>query len=638
VEAQLVKSVILRSAALRENAIRDVIIWGAVVVLVLALAFLATVAVGRSMIRPLRRLRSGALEVAGTRLPEAVRRINESDGEGVSQDVAPIDVDSTDEIGEVARAFDQVHKEAIGLASNEAALRGNVNAMFVNLSRRTQSLVQRQIHLIDDLEQGEQDSDRLGNLFRLDHLATRMRRNSENLLVLGGHEATQRWSQPVGLVDVLRAAVSEIEQYERVSLNVQPGISVRGQVVNDVVHLLAELLENATSFSSAESQVNVSGHLLNSGGVLLDITDQGVGMPADEMKDANWRLDNPPVVDVAVSRRMGLFVVARLASRHGIRVRLRPGPTGGLTALIWLPDETVTYEASGSPSGLQRFDADIAAAASATAAAEFTGYPPLDAAAADGGSSREATVAAARVPRFTADGSDNGDGRLDSDGQRTDDTGPVPSVGVPTVASTNGLGGPQPASSRIDQTDLPGLPDRRQWDGPGARDDSEARFGLTPRINSWSQDSQAGDVIVPPGVNVGDNRLPIFESVESDWFRRGRHEAISAIADQGEPTHDPAETANGWSSPADDGWRAAEAVESPSAAGLTPAGLPRRVPQANLVPGGVSEPQVAAYQAAPTRSAAATRQRMSNFQRGTREGRAALRSDESSGTESEEDA
>ena len=150
---------------------RDVIIWGAVVVLVLALAFLATVAVGRSMIRPLRRLRSGALEVAGTRLPEAVRRINESDGEGVAAEVVPIDVDSTDEIGEVARAFDQVHKEAIGLASNEAALRGNVNAMFVNLSRRTQSLVQRQIHLIDDLEQGEQDSDRLGNLFRLDHLA-----------------------------------------------------------------------------------------------------------------------------------------------------------------------------------------------------------------------------------------------------------------------------------------------------------------------------------------------------------------------------------------------------------------------------------------------------------------------------------
>jgi len=149
---------------------------------------------------------------------------------------------------------------------------------------------------------------------------------------------------------VLRAALSEIEQYERVSLNVQPGISVRGHAVNDVVHLLAELAENATSFSSAETPVTISGHLLSSGGVLLDITDQGVGMGAEEMAHANWRLDNPPVVDVAVSRRMGLFVVARLAARHGVRVRLRPAASGGLTALVWLPDEVISREGA-SPSG-----------------------------------------------------------------------------------------------------------------------------------------------------------------------------------------------------------------------------------------------------------------------------------------------
>jgi hypothetical protein len=145
-------------------------------------------------------------------------------------------------------------------------------------------------------------------------------------------------------------------------------------------------------------------------------------------------------------------------------------------------------------------------------------------------------------------------------------------------------------------------------------------------------------VVVPPALNAGDNRLPIFESVESDWFRRGRHEAISAMSDQPEPSYRPAELTNGWSSPADEGWRAAEALESPSAAGLTPAGLPRRIPQANLVPGGVTEQQEAAYMPAPTRSAANTRERMASFQRGAREGRAALRDDESSGTESEEDA
>src|SRR5262247_2448232 len=204
----------------------------------------------------------------------------------------------------------------------------------------------------------------------MDHLATRMRRNSENLLVLAGHDVARRWTQEVGLVDVLRAAVSEIEQYERVTLNVQPGISVRGQAVNDVVHLLSELTENATSFAAADTPVSVSGHLLNSGGVLLDITDQGVGMDPQEMAHANWRLDNPPVVDVAVSRRMGLFVVARLAARHGIRVRLRPASGSGLTALVWLPDEVISHDSTtaAAPAGMRRFDTAAAASPPATAA------------------------------------------------------------------------------------------------------------------------------------------------------------------------------------------------------------------------------------------------------------------------------
>ena len=347
VEQGLMGSVIAQSGSLRGQAITAALIGGFAVILVLALALLFTVALGRSMTRPLHRLRTGALEVAGERLPETVRLMS-GGGSEAPLEVAPIDVDSTDEIGEVARAFDQVHREAVRLASNEAALRGNINAMFVNLSRRSQTLVERQIRLIDDLEQGEQDSERLANLFQMDHLATRMRRNSENLLVLAGHELSKRWSEPVLLVNVLRAAVSEIEHYERVIPDIQPGISVRGQAVNDVVHLLSELAENATTFSPAETLVHVSGYSLNSGGVLLDITDQGVGMGAEEMAHANWRLDNPPVVDVAVSRRMGLFVVARLAARHGIHVRLRPASKGGLTALVWLPDEVITRQ--GSPS------------------------------------------------------------------------------------------------------------------------------------------------------------------------------------------------------------------------------------------------------------------------------------------------
>jgi hypothetical protein len=356
VQQQLVASITARASVLRKNAITGAVVDAIVVLLILLLAMAFTTVVGQSMVRSLRKLATGALEVAGVRLPEMVNRISETGGDVIPLEVQPIDVDSSDEIGEVARAFDQVHREALRLAANEAALRGNVNAMFVNLSRRSQSLVERQIRLIDDLEHGEQDEERLSNLFQMDHLATRMRRNSENLLVLAGHEIPRRWNEPVAMVDVLRAAVSEIEQYERVSINVQPGISVRGPAVNDAVHLVAELVENATSFSSAETPVTVSGHLLNAGGVLLDISDQGIGMSADEMAHANWRLDNPPAVDVSVSRLMGLFVVARLAARHGIRVRLRTAAVGGLTALVWLPDETVTRDAVSVSPALSRFD------------------------------------------------------------------------------------------------------------------------------------------------------------------------------------------------------------------------------------------------------------------------------------------
>src|SRR5262249_14346003 len=305
-----------------------------------------------------RKLRADALEVAGSKLPDMVRRLSESEGGDESVEIEPIGITSTDEIGEVARAFDQVHREAVRLAADEAMLRGNLNAMFVNLSRRSQSLIERQLSLIDNLEQSEQDADRLSSLFRLDHLATRMRRNSENLLVLAGHEPSRRWSQPIPLVDVLRAAISEIEQYEPVVLNVQPGIQVTGQAVNDVVHLVAEIVENATTFSPEDTQVYVTGQPLTSGGVLLDITDNGVGISEQEMAHANWRLDNPPVVDVAVSRRMGLFVVGRLAARHGVRVRLRHAQSGGLTALIWLP-ESVAAPESGQPLGrLRKFETE----------------------------------------------------------------------------------------------------------------------------------------------------------------------------------------------------------------------------------------------------------------------------------------
>ena len=385
----LVTSITDRANTLRSQATQNLLITSLVTLLLLLLVLLISILVARSLTRPLRKLRADALDVAGHRLPEMVRRLSQSEGTDESVDIEPIGVTSTDEIGEVARAFDQVHREAVRLAADEAMLRGNLNAMFINLSRRSQSLIERQLSLIDSLEQSEQDPGRLSSLFRLDHLATRMRRNSENLLVLAGHEVTRRWSQPVPLVDVLRAAISEIEQYERVVLNVQPGIVVVGQAVNDVVHLVAEIVENATTFSPEDTQVYVSGQPLSSGGVLLDITDNGVGISDQEMSHANWRLDNPPVVDVAVSRRMGLFVVGRLAARHGVRVRLRHAQVGGLTALIWLPDTVAAPEVAPPLGRLRRFEAD-----------DYGPAPSLSAPPQASGTGAQATTAA-RIPRFS---------------------------------------------------------------------------------------------------------------------------------------------------------------------------------------------------------------------------------------------
>ena len=375
----------------RTNASTDLLVTSLVTLLLLLLVALVSTIVARSLIRPLRKLRADALDVAGNRLPEMVRRLSQSEGADEGVEIEPIGVTSTDEIGEVARAFDQVHREAVRLAADEAMLRGNLNAMFINLSRRSQSLIERQLSLIDSLEQSEQDSGRLSSLFRLDHLATRMRRNSENLLVLAGHEVTRRWSQPVPLVDVLRAAISEIEQYERVVLNVQPGIVVVGQAVNDVVHLVAEVVENATAFSPEDIQVYVSGQPLSSGGVLLDITDNGVGISDQELSHANWRLDNPPVVDVAVSRRMGLFVVGRLAARHGVRVRLRHAQAGGLTALIWLPDTVAAPEVASPLGRLRRFEPDDYGPTSSLSAPTATAPP----------TAASQATAAARIPRFS---------------------------------------------------------------------------------------------------------------------------------------------------------------------------------------------------------------------------------------------
>jgi signal transduction histidine kinase len=347
-EQFVANNIVTRATQLQQAAQQSALTYIVITVVVLLVVLLLALLVARSLVLPLRRLRAGALDIASVQLPERVRLLSDNPESAASMEVAPINVSSQDEIGQVARAFDQVHSEAVRLAGEQALLRSSFNAMFVNLSRRSQTLIERLARMIDNLEQNEDDPDRLGSLFSMDHLVTRMRRNSENLLLLAGHENPRKWSDAVPIADIARAATSEIEQYNRVTLNIPPGVSVTGQAVSDVVHLLAELVENATIFSPKDTQVSVSMQELNSGGVLIEIVDKGIGVSDARLTDMNWRLDNPPTIDVSVSRHMGLFAVARLAERHRVRVRLRPAPPQGLSALVWLPDSVIERNRLGA--------------------------------------------------------------------------------------------------------------------------------------------------------------------------------------------------------------------------------------------------------------------------------------------------
>jgi signal transduction histidine kinase len=350
-ETLIAGNITTRASQLQQAASSSALTYGIITVVVLLIVLLAALVVARSLVLPLRRLRAGALDIASVQLPERVRLLTESPDAAASMVVAPINVPYKDEIGEVARAFDQVHSEAVRLAGEQALLRSTFNAMFVNLSRRSQSLIERLARMIDNLEQNEADPDRLGSLFSMDHLVTRMRRNSENLLLLAGHEDPRKRSESVALADVARAAISEIEQYNRIALNIAPGIAVVGVAVSDVAHLLAELIENATIFSPKDTQVQVVMQEVSSGGVLIEIRDRGIGVSEARLADMNWRLDNPPTIDVSVSRHMGLFAVARLAERHRVRVRLRSAAPQGLSALVWLPEGVVERTGIYGPVG-----------------------------------------------------------------------------------------------------------------------------------------------------------------------------------------------------------------------------------------------------------------------------------------------
>ncbi|HEY7920502.1 MAG TPA: nitrate- and nitrite sensing domain-containing protein [Streptosporangiaceae bacterium] len=291
-EQQLTGSVTSYAQALQRGAVRSAVITAAAALAALVLVLLATMIIARSLVRPLRRPEVAAPDAAGTRLPAAV----------------------------------------------------SVSAISTSFLRRSHALLERLLRLIDSSELTEDDPERLATLFQMDHLATRMRRNTDSALVIAGHDTPHHLTEPVTLVDVLRAAVSEVEQYDRVALDVQQGVSVSGSAAADIVHLLAELLENATTFSPGTTQVIVSGHTGRDGGSLIKITDAGAGIDEEQLSQLNWELAHPRLPDTTVGQRMGFIAVAHLAARHGIAVTLGTPPGGGTSAEIYLPAALMSPE------------------------------------------------------------------------------------------------------------------------------------------------------------------------------------------------------------------------------------------------------------------------------------------------------
>ncbi|MFE6286807.1 nitrate- and nitrite sensing domain-containing protein [Streptomyces sp. NPDC057877] len=465
IERRLLEEMEQKARELRNESEQEAIISGALILIVLGVSLVGAFVVARSMIRSLRRLEDTATKVAQERLPELVKQLSETDPQDVDTSVESVGVHSRDEIGRVAAAFDDVHREAVRLAAEQALLRGNVNAMFTNLSRRSQGLIQRQLSLISELESREADPDQLASLFKLDHLATRMRRNGENLLVLAGEEPGRRWTRPVPLVDVLRAAASEVEQYERIELAAVPTTQVAGRVVNDLVHLLAELLENATSFSSPQTKVKVTGHALPDGRVLIEIHDTGIGLSPEDLAAINERLASPPTVDVSVSRRMGLFVVGRLSQRHGIRIQLRPSDSGGTTALVMLPVDVAQGGAKPQPKQGQGAGGPGGGSAAAQAAAGVAAARRGGGAVGAGAGAGGGLLGAGQGPRAALPGAGGRPGPGAPGGARG------PQQGRPAPAGA-GAGFGQPSQA---------APQGFQSSGPGAPQGQDTRGGVPPQ-------------------------------------------------------------------------------------------------------------------------------------------------------------
>ncbi|MBG0563319.1 sensor histidine kinase [Actinoplanes aureus] len=638
-EAQAVTAAEDGSTSSSQRATLEFVVVLLILIAALAMAFY----LGRSLHLSVRRLREGALAVANRDLPDAVHRLQDAEnlGDGgvdriVAQTRDPIPVTESDEFGQVAEAFNMVHREAIRVAAEQAALRTSVSTMFLSLARRSQSLVDRMIGELDQIERLEEDPKRLARLFELDHLATRMRRNDENLLVLAGAEVGAPRREDALLIDALRAAQSEVELYHRIEFGTaDTDVLVAAAAVNDVVRLIAELLDNATRFSPPNTVVVAHGG--RSGDhAMVQVEDRGLGISADQMELINRRLAEPAQVDVSAFRLMGFAVIARLAARHGIGVELRPGYDGGTIAEVRIPADIVVMP--GAPPAPVR-------------AASWTrpGPPPQIATGAP-------RIPEPRPPIRSAPAEAPARPPIrpllqpvappaDLDLRPTPDRPPLPSRSPKPVETPDRA----PLAARSPSPVETPLPTRSPMP-------VETPAGVT--APGWG----AAMAALPSLPEVPPQAVPIQVEMQHSWFEGGDTPAdqwgmptagyapppdrapavsVSAVPASSPPVAQrspapppppaPAPAAgehNGvpkprtsnedrWRTAADEGWNRAMAAAAPRDGGITRSGLPKRVPQAQLVPGGVQSPQRAQNRRSPDE----VRGLLSAYHRGVQRGR-----------------
>ncbi|MFE6742781.1 sensor histidine kinase [Streptomyces tubercidicus] len=645
IEKDLSDKAVKEAAQISEDARQSTFVDSGIVLAALIIAFVVAGLMARRMSRNMRQLRTAAFGIAEQRLPMLVDQLSRTDPGRVDTRVQPIPIATTDEIGEVARAFDQVHREAVRLAAEQALLRGNVNAIFTNLSSRNQGLIERQLELITDLENNEADPDQLESLFRLDHLATRMRRNGENLLILAGEEPGRRWNQPVPLVDVLRAAISEVESYERIDLTAVPESEIHGTAVTDLVHLLSELLENATTFSSPQTKVRVAATRLPDGRVMIEIHDKGIGLTPEDFADINHKLANPPSVDAAISQRMGLFVVGRLADRHGIRVQLRPsGEQAGTTSLVMLP-EAITHGGGGE----EQFDDDFTVSRIVPEQRQHTEYENQQRTAAelgfddsrygrpDSGDLDMVGRSLVREERRAAlEAQTSGD---QADGFQQDER-PLFRDEVPSGGAYQDY--PAQAYAEADQ---PLYDDRSHGRHAFGEQGFAETTGQHPYVShetaqpdEWTERpafegyfgaEAESDRNAPAAPADGAERVPFQRPgrtpsdasplTDAGLPRRGGRDQQAPQAHEQRSAPETGQDGSDWRSSNDERWERAEQLREPKAGGVTSSGLPRRVPKANLVEGAAEQTPQGGPQV--SRAPEDVRGRLSNLRRGVQQGR-----------------